>query len=84
MGKREETIYILLYILFLIVGRKEKTIYILLYILFLIVALLLSNSTVIMKEKTITTADPKKYEHENISKLCKDLKPHVKVLVNVG
>ena len=51
----------------------------------------LISTAVVMNEETILScralikdADPKAYEHENLSKLCQALKPHVKALVNVG
>ena len=63
---------------------EPKDCFAVVWILFLSTSIILNEDTILSRRTIITDADPKAYEHENISKLCQALQPHVKALVNVG
>ncbi|GFH47570.1 hypothetical protein CTEN210_04045 [Chaetoceros tenuissimus] len=63
---------------------EPKDCFAVVWIHFLSTAIILNEDTILSRRTIITGADPKAYEHENISKLCQAMQPHVKALVNVG
>ncbi|GFH50762.1 hypothetical protein CTEN210_07238 [Chaetoceros tenuissimus] len=63
---------------------EPKDCFAVVWIHFLSTAIILNEDTILSRRTLITNANPKAYEHENISKLCQALQPHVKALVNVG